>query len=235
MIYSLGGYGLRTELAEKGAFLASHGYVAVSVDTWDASGTVFPDGTYLPQVPFSVTDAGFQDRVKDLLFVLDELSRWNTSDPVFAGRLNVTNVATMGYSWGGGVAGEVARIDARCRAAIILEGYFQNATDLLRFGLDKPSFSIYADPITLPGSELPLYKKATHDATWLQIHSTNHDHFNDYYWFVFTSPSALAGAREAERTMIAYTLWFLNKYLKGINDPAPDPIKYRLLDNFKQK
>ena len=35
--------------------------------------------------------------------------------------------------------------------------------------------------------------------------------------------------------MHAYSLWFLNKYLKGINDPAPSPQDYRLVINFKQK
>ena len=35
--------------------------------------------------------------------------------------------------------------------------------------------------------------------------------------------------------MNAYTLWFLNKYLKGINDPIPLAKDYPLVRNFKQK
>jgi dienelactone hydrolase len=152
---------------------------------------------------------------------------------MFAGRLDLTNVATMGYSWGGGVAGEVARVDERCKAAIVLEGYFQNADDLVRLGLTKPTLSIYADPIGIPGQELLLFNKVTHDATWFQISSTTHLRFVDYYWF--GSSAQIPGFREAARTMNAYTLWFLNKYLKGGQDPMPARADYPRVINFKQK
>jgi dienelactone hydrolase len=236
LIYSHGAYDGRTTIMERAPEIASHGYVVVGVNHWDAFGTVFPDGSYLHGEnagTFVITTAGFQDRVTDLRFVLDQLEEWNRADAMFAGRLDLTNVATMGYSWGGGVAGEVARVDERCKAAIVLEGYFQNADDLVRLGLTKPTLSIYADPIGIPGQELLLFNKVTHDATWFQISSTTHLRFVDYYWF--GSSAQIPGFREAARTMNAYTLWFLNKYLKGGQDPMPARADYPRVINFKQK
>jgi dienelactone hydrolase len=230
LLHSHGAENLRWDAANKGPCLASHGYVVVSVDHWDAYGTVFPNGTYLHGSTADISPAGFQDRVKDLLLVLDELARWNAIDPVLAGCLDATNVAASGWSWGGGVAAEVCRRDDRCRAAIVLEGYMQNADDLLRSGLSKPSLSMYSDPIGMPGSELLLFNRVTHDAIWFQIRSTTHQDFSDYYWI--QDP---VGGREVARTINDYILWFLNKYLKGNQDPMPALAEYPRIINFKQK
>jgi len=141
----------------------------------------------------------------------------------------------MGYSWGCGVAGETARVDERCRAAISLEGYFVLAVEqaLASVGLGKPLISICAQPLTYPGQALQLFDKATHDAIWFQVTSMTHLRFVDYYWF--GSPAQIPGFREAMRTMNAYTVWFLNKYLKGSTDPLPALTDYPRVINFKQK
>ncbi len=229
VIYSPGGWGTRTEIVERGPDLASHGYVVVAADGTDVFATTFPDGTYLKgDSNLGVTGAGFQDRIQDLRFILDQLGKWNQTDPDFANRLDLNNVATMGFSWGGGVAREMARIDERCKATIVLEGYFQNTPNL---SLPKPSISIYAQPINLPGSEYLLFNLATHDAIWMQITATVHSDFCDYYWY-YNRP---ASVREAVRTINAYTLWFLNKYLKGSTDPMPALADYPRIINFKQK
>ncbi len=232
LIYSPGGWGNGSEIAGRGPQLASHGFVVVTGDPADVYASAFPDGQYLyGDGSVCITDAGFADRVNDLRLILDELSRWNRDDPVLAGRLQVTNVASMGWSWGAGVAAEFCRVDTRCQAAIILEGYFQNAAKVLSAGLPKPCLFIYADPITIPGIELQLYHKAAHDAVWFQIRSTIHDVFGDTYW--------AAGGSELGATVApiidAYTLWFLNKYLKGSNEPVPAREDFPRVINFKQK
>ncbi len=138
----------------------------------------------------------------------------------------------MGWSWGGGVAAEATRIDERCRAAIILDGYFQNASAVFACGLQKPSLSIYSDPITLPGSELQLYNNpATRNAIWFQIRGTLHANFGDTLWAL--DPGA--AGRDAARTMNAYTLWFLNKHLKGREDPMPTTSEYPRAISVRQK
>ena len=55
----------------------------------------------------------------------------------------------------------------------------------------------------------------------------------DWYWA--WSPENVAGGREVARTINAYTLWFLNKHLKGSNDPMPALADYPQVINFQQK
>jgi dienelactone hydrolase len=229
--YSPGGWGLRAELAERGPYLASHGYVVVTADPIDTCGTPFPDGSYWHgDSSLCPTDTGFQDRVKDLRFLINLLAEWDASDPVFVGKIDTDNVATMGFSFGAGVAGEVARTDARCRAVVILEGYFQNAGDLLAYGMQQPCLSIYRGG----SSDSRLFSKLTYDAIWFQIRAANvHDQFSDYYWLA--APNDLSGGREIARIISDYTLWFLNKYLKGSVDPMPALTDYPRIMNFKQK
>ena len=51
----------------------------------------------------------------------------------------------------------------------------------------------------------------------------------------FASSAQISGLREAMRTMNAYSLWFLNRYLKGSPDPMPALANYPRIINFKQK
>ena len=226
--------GLRVHAAEQAENLASHGYVVVAVDHADAYGTVFPDGAYLQVNAFAdydlMTAAGFQDRVKDLRFILDTLADWNNSDPVFAGRLDLTSLGTFGFSWGGGVAGEMGRIEDRVKAVILLDAYLQNADDLVSFRLPKPFLGMFS---TQHGGETSLYDRATSSTIWFIINPSQHRQFYGYYWMAH--PSDLVGGREVTRTIDAYMLWYLNKYLKGSTDPMPALADYPRVSNFKQK
>jgi dienelactone hydrolase len=215
---------------ERGPELASHGYVVVAADPADVYGTVFPDGTYLKgESSLVLTHAGFQDRIRDLRCVLEELELWNRTDPALAGRLDLAKVATLGYSWGGGVAAEVGRTDPRVSAVVLLDAYLQQADDLVRLGLSKPLLGMYSTEV---GGNITLHDKATHDAIWLQISGTTHGEFSDYYW---TSGSNPRSGREAAQTMNAYILWFLQKYLKGSTEPMPALADYPRVTNFRRK
>ena len=231
VLFSHGWSGSRDQIDERGPDLASHGYVVVAVDHFDVFATVFPNGSYLYG---DISDSGFatpgyQDRVQDLRFILDELVRWNAADPKFAGRLNLMSVATMGYSWGGGVAGEVARTDDRVKAVILLDAYLQNADSLVQFGLSKPQIGVYS---VEGGGDSTLYNKTAKDAIWLMLRSSIHANFNDYYNGVFGGGSS---GRAMASTLNVYAVWFLNKYLKGSNDPMPALKDYPLVFNFKKK
>jgi predicted dienelactone hydrolase len=116
------GGGWRASLAEKAANLASHGFVVVVSDPCDAGVTVFPDGTYLklPAASWPPRSDYLEDRVRDLAFILDELTRWNACDPLFAGRLDVTKVAALGTCSGFCCAAEFCRRDPRCQAAVLV-------------------------------------------------------------------------------------------------------------------
>ena len=60
-----------------------------------------------------------------------------------------------------------------------------------------------------------------------------HDQFSDYYWLA--APNDLSGGREIARIISDYTLWFLDKYLKGRTDRMPALTDYPRIVNFKQK
>ena len=229
LAYSPGAYGLRTELAERGPFLASHGFVVLSSDPIDAPGTTFPDGSYLVG-DSGLKDSSIQNRVRDIQVALDELALWNQEDPLFKGRLDTGNVAVAGWSWGGGVAAEACRIDPRCRAALSFEGYYQGAGTVLSTGLAKPLLGMYAANLYDANTAMVLHNKANRDSVWFQIQATEHGSFSDYYWADWPTKGG-----EAAAILNTYTLWFLNKYLKGHDDPIPDPKAYPRIFNFKQK
>ena len=56
----------------------------------------------------------------DLRVVLNELEQWNRTDPLFARRLDLTRVATMGHSFGGGAEAEAARTEDRVKVLLLL-------------------------------------------------------------------------------------------------------------------
>jgi pimeloyl-ACP methyl ester carboxylesterase len=214
-----------------GPNLASYGYVVVSVDHYDAMRTVFQDGAYLQgDIASPISSSGLQDRVKDLVFILDELARWNTNDPVFAGRLDLTKVAAIGGSWGGVTASEFGRIDDRCKALIGLDPMpFSSAPQLLR--LQQPVLEINASD---NGDSTP-YSMTTNKAIWFQVSSTDHMLIAGVDWYWAWHPENVTGGREVARTVNAYTLWFLDKHLKGSTDPMPALASYPRVTGFQQK
>lgn len=231
VLLSVGLNGVRHDLWEKGDELASHGYIVVAPDHFDAWGVVLPDGTYSSGSDGKGTsDVGFLDRVRDLRFIVDQLEQWSLNDPLFAGRVDLGKIAVIGFSWGGGVAAEFCRTDPRCRAAVVLEGYFQNATALLAAGLPKPVLSVYRSD----SSDARLFDKQTRDAVWFQISNTAHLDIAGFGW----SSGTVTGTRlswEVNAAVNAYTVWFLDKYLKDASNPMPQPQGYPRIFNFKQK
>jgi len=175
--------------------------------------------------------ASTQDRVKDLVFVLDELARWNTNDPVFVGRLDLTKVAAMGGSWGGVTAAEFGRIDDRCKAVIGLDPMpFSSAPQLLR--VQQPILEINASD----NGDSTLYSSiATNHSVFFQVSSTDHLLIAGVDWYWAWHPENVGAGREVARTINAYTLWFLNKHLNGSTDPMPALASYPRVTGFMQK
>ncbi|MCK6500809.1 MAG: hypothetical protein L6Q38_15140, partial [Nitrospira sp.] len=208
-------------------------YVVVSADPWDAYATEFPDGTYLHGATslsqITVSRARTLDRVRDLQVVMDHLQIWNVADPLLAGRLDLEHVATMGMSWGGGIAAEAARLDSRVDIAVALDPGFIEVDELLRVGMSKPCLTV-CNP---SNTDLRLYDKLRKDAFWFQLRSTVHNDFWDYYWLA--GSGRLASQREATATVNRFVLWFLNTHLKGMHEPMPALADYPRVINFKQK
>jgi len=123
-----------TSLAED---LASHGYVVVGFDApYRSSVVVFPDGRVIEREPQNNLDAlGGPEQERralelvhawssDIGFALDQLERWNQSDPSgkFLGRLDMQRVGVFGHSLGGATALQFCHDDGRCKAGIDVDG-----------------------------------------------------------------------------------------------------------------
>jgi hypothetical protein len=247
------GYGWRSSLAEKAANFASQGYIVVVSDPADCVASVFPDGQcqMLPHASYAENSVMFQSRWQDLTFILNELTRWNTEDAMFANRLDLANVAVMGTCCGAPPAAEFCRNDPRCRAAILIScdprdnwpcGF--TVPDVDQSGLGKPSLFVTGDADTTDNpSYLWLYNKRATDACAFRILGTAADSprwhlqsmilVNDFHSLLF--PNSLPLGREASRAITDYALWFLNKYLKGSSDPVPPSTNYPRIYGFMQK
>jgi len=171
---------------------------------------------------------GTLDRVRDLGAVLDELACWSTNNPVLAGRLDLANVGVIGGSWGGVTVAEFARIDDRCKAIIALDPGGPTPLELLQFGVRKPLMQINRAGNT----DKTVWNLNTTDAVWFQISGTDHAFVakNDWYWL--DHPTNLPLGMESERTIIGYSLWMFDNYLKHLPVPPLPLPGYPLVTNI---
>jgi dienelactone hydrolase len=243
VLYSHGG-GFRRQNTDKAQELASHGYVVVAPDHPWATASVLPNGQVVsgsgicfdPKACFQPTlDSG----TKDLRYVLDELDRLNTNDVLLAGRLDLERVGAFGFSVGCVIVAEFCRIDARCKAGVLLDvGWALEApADLNQLGLQKPFLSMNStmpprptgpppgyDPDWL-ASSLALFAKATTDAFWFQIQGSSHQSFQDRGSLIndpFLTGDPTSASRSHSQTIKACLLSFFDKYLKNQDDHLLD-------------
>jgi len=157
LVFSHGMVGLRLQNSSTLQELASWGYIVVALDHTDAAAvTVFPDGEtrfYNLEhfgIPSDVepnetliNERVFPVWVADQRFVYDTLETWEVHDPLLAGKLDLTRIGSFGHSFGGATALEVCRVDARCRAAVNMDG------------------GLYGDSVTLPAVRPLLLMSST--------------------------------------------------------------------------
>src|SRR5207244_2339402 len=168
-----------------------------------------------------VDEPGLEDRVKDLVFVLNALEEWNRNDVFLAGRLDLSKVAAMGFSYGAATADEFCRIDGRCLAAVSLDGFvdlFAPALLLRQVGLQKPLIMLNNPS----NSSNEMFAKAKTDAVWFQLSSTTHFSFSSWQWAISSSSSGIESERAVTRTILAYTASFLHKSLTSQDDHLLD-------------
>jgi predicted dienelactone hydrolase len=265
LIYSHSG-ATRRQNTDKALELASHGYVVAAMDYPYAS-AVFPDGQLVYGVSPScnATVACYQptldNAILDIRFVLDDLTRLNTSGALFAGRLDLKRLGIFALSVGNVYAAEFCRIDARCKAMVLLDAAstLDLSANLTQLGLAKPFLSMNCEssagpwppPILgrsqiVPGSvewlasTLAFFAKATHDAFWFQIQDSGHASFGDRGSLV-SDPSLTVDPTPASRgmsqTIRACTLSFFDKYLKNQDDHLLDnpAAVYPNIINFRSK
>lgn len=218
VLYSPGGTFNRRQPGPMAEDLASWGYIVVSIDHFDCFGTVFPDGRHysagltIPNLETNVCPY-VQGRMVDIQFVLSKLDGLNTSDPVLSGQMDLGNIAAMGFSIGGGAAGETCRTNNSVKALVLFDSYLQCADALIASGWGKPLISFSSQ------TNRALYDKATHDAYWMQMRDSLHLHFADEQAALLFP---VAQVREMSRALRGCTRSFLDKYLRGIDDHLLD-------------
>ena len=130
VVFSHGNGGTRHQNTFWFDHLASHGYIIVSADhTGNARNTII-DGRLIPFQPDQRANSS-SDRVHDMVFLLDEMIRWNRGgDSRFAGRLDTDAACAAGMSFGSFTSVRVADYDPRFKAVIPMAAAPENHTNL---------------------------------------------------------------------------------------------------------
>jgi hypothetical protein len=219
VLFSHGADGFRLQNQVICQNLASHGIVVVAPDHYDSFAVLLASGgVYVSSTSSSFTVANSQDRVRDLVVILDELEKMNQEDALFRSGFDLSRTGAFGFSWGAPTAGELCRTDSRCKAAASLDWGTATTSafpDLVRDGLQRPSLMLNA----ADNSSDYLYSKAGSNAVWIQISNTTHSDFVLAPWF---NGSITATAIETARTVQAYLVSFFKKYLRQEDDHLLD-------------
>lgn len=136
--------------------LASRGYVVIGFDAPYRTGvSVTKGGQVIKRPPNLNPETLGQQSAQDLLtklqnawasdiaFVADRARDMNASSETFSGRLDVDRLAVVGHSLGGASALEFCRRDARCAAAVDLDGAVYG--DLPTTGVPRPTLFVASD------------------------------------------------------------------------------------------
>lgn len=151
-----GGSALTTDFTVLAEDLASHGYIVVGFDA-PARSFVFVEsgGRVIGRAPANNVEnanGNLSDPVvsrllalwvSDAKAVIDYLQQLSGSDSIFSGRLDFARLGAVGHSFGGATALQFCHDDARCRAAVDLDGipFGSVVTD----GLAKPAMFLLSD------------------------------------------------------------------------------------------
>jgi predicted dienelactone hydrolase len=253
VIVSHGYTGYRNEAFHQMEVLASSGYVVVAIDHPYASAfTVFADGRValnyaevLP--PAGRTEPGDQElREKldavvsaDQRFVLDQLELLNAGqlDARFTGTLDLQHIGVMGLSLGGGVTAWTCKVDARCKAGLAMDGWYEPLPqDILAEPLRVPFMFMQSETQMWKMDNLArldgLYRNVNAPAYHLKFAGVLHQDFSDYPLLTPLSAPLMIerGTLDGKRTVAvidAYMLAFFDRYLKNqpsslLNGPSSD-------------
>jgi pimeloyl-ACP methyl ester carboxylesterase len=142
--------------------VSSAGYTVITIDhPYDVDIVTFPDNTTI--LAANITEAevplALHTRVKDVSFVLDELSKPSIARkliPTLDYDLNVSKVGIFGHSLGGATAAQAMLSDSRLVGGVNLDGSFFGS--VVQKGLNRP--------LLIFGNQ---DKNTTTDPTWEAI------------------------------------------------------------------
>jgi len=189
ILYTHSRLGFRFEQQAIVEQLASEGAIVVTVSIPYLGGpVVFPDGRVVDPVPApplrTLADVEPFDRVvgqeieqarRDLAFVLDTLEGLERGEPCgfLTGRLDLAHLGAFGFSMGGGASISLCLSDARCKAAIDLDGGIPGVTPR---ATDRPLMLMLADRTAVEFEA--ILDQATGPAYRVRLSGAAHGNFN---------------------------------------------------------
>ena len=233
-----------TTLAED---LASHGYVVVGFDApYRTLTVVFSDGRVVtrrpednPETLSSEAAEKLAERLlvlwcDDAKFLADQLERLNAGegDGRFRGRLDLEKLGMFGHSFGGAQAAEFCHEDARCKAAIDIDG--RPFGKVIEEGLQRPFLFLMSDhhgeekdaesQRIMEQIQAIYTRLPAKEAALVTIRGTNHFSFSDQILLKnqmviatarFFGAGGNTDGRRGLRIAAAYVSAFFDRYLKG--------------------
>lgn len=163
--------------------LASYGYVVVGLDVPAlTSDVIFPDGRVVQRTQDNDLELYPEEEAPKVAirllaiytthmsFALDRLARLNAGDPSgqFTGRLDMTRIGAFGHSFGGAQAAQFCHDEARCVAAIDIDGLPFGS--VVKEGMPKPFMFLMESPGNLKGEPNPEVKQLLADMRSIYAH-----------------------------------------------------------------
>ncbi|OKK04758.1 hypothetical protein AMK26_15810 [Streptomyces sp. CB03234] len=229
------GYGMtRVSLTSLGEELASRGYVVAALDHTYEAFVEFPGGRLEPCS--MCTGQGNADvvrsRVKDIHFLLDQLTGPGSGLPVDGSR-----IAVVGHSIGGASAVETLSEDPRVDAAVNMEGTF--FTERPQEPVSRPVLLLGAQWPTAGGTPAANWVDRWGGLAgwkrWLSVPTAGHLSFSDAHWLYehfdlsgVIPPELepqLFGTLSGDRATVitrAYVGAFVDRHLRGVPRPLLD-------------
>lgn len=260
LIFSHGAGGLRQSNVSTFMELASHGYIVGSLDhPYHTSFTTLSDGRCVFVSPEFMQRAmngeltgvealrfgqeAMDIRAGDLLFALDQVQVLDGANGALAGRINWERIGFFGHSMGGAAAVQVCRQDARCQAALVLDGTLLGdrvdvaAGDeqvLVEAPFPQPLLQMAGDLYDDPGMRETAYhpnrmahQRAADAAYFLVVEGMGHMNFGNLPLVSPVLAAQLGGLGEIDAgrgldIVNAYTLAFFDEHLQGKPSPLLD-------------
>ena len=205
--------------------LTSRGYiVAATIPTYYTHYNVFANGRVVDTFKSTHTNASLPFWTGDLIFTLNQLEKLNSDrGSQFHKRLDFTRIGAFGHSFGGAASVQVAKDDARVRAALDLDGTLVG--DVVKSGLSKP-FLMFDHPH--PGEtnyhrDDVVFREAK-PGYRLILAGSQHSFSGDWGLlpFIPTSVKKEFGTIDPARALTitkAYVEAFFGEYLEGRTSP----------------
>jgi dienelactone hydrolase len=130
------------------------------------------------------TDVMLRRWVDDTRFVLDQFSRMPAKHPAaaLAAKVDTQRIGAFGHSMGGVASAHFCLEDARCKAALNLDGIPQYGAMIDRT-MAKPLLMVYSARPGREGASDPIYRRAAHPYYRVDIRDTGHLEFTDMvFW-----------------------------------------------------